>query len=668
MAENSIFPIFDSGVGYGIIVGLGGLFAIVMTLTTYALRRYFSEVQDSEMYLTAKRSIRAGLIASSVVSSWTLSATLLTSTVFGYSYGIAATFWFGAGCSVPILTFAVLAIELKRKAPNAHTFLELVKHRYGAPGHIVLAVYSLIYQIFIAVNLLVGGADVFNLVTGINKVAVCFLFPLGVCIYTLFGGIKATFLTEWGFQTKSIVIVHTVIIFVIMLSSMFVMYSTSEHVGSPGRMWELLKAAAEVRPIEGNAGGEFLTMRSVQGGLIGLIFLGGGFSATVDSQLFQKAIAADPKSTVAGYLLGSLCWFTIPFCISTTFGLGGAALEHTPAWPTYPTPLSVAEINSALVMPYVAYTIMGKGGVVAVLLMLFQAITSAMSSETVAVTSLVTYDFYRSYINPTATGERLVFVSHIAVAGFGLLTAGIAVGLCYAGFSVTFIVTAIGIIIDGAVIPSACTLFWKKQSKYAIVLVPIISSIASIGTWIGVAYKQHGVVSIATLSDFIPTVAGNMLALTAPIVLTPLITFIKPEDYDFEKFKELEQVDDSSFDKKALQSSDAKIKTARERTDEELQNLQRIEKPLLKARNLALGAAIFIAVSMTILWPIPMYGSSYIFSKSFFTGWIAVTFIWGFFGAIVITILPIFESRQDIALFFKAIVKGKKAVYPETSG
>ncbi|KAJ4172105.1 hypothetical protein NW754_007703 [Fusarium falciforme] len=275
MSETGIFPIFDSGAGYGIIVGLGGIFAILMSLTTFALKRYFSEVQDSEMYLTAKRSIKAGLIASSVVSSWTLSATLLTSTTFGYSYGIASTFWYGAGCSVPILTFAVLAIELKRKAPNAHTFLELVKHRYGAPGHIVLAVYSLIYQIFIAVNLLVGGADVFHLVTGMNKIAVCFLFPLGVCIYTLFGGIKATFLTEW---------VHTVIIYIIMLASMFVMYTTSDHVGSPGRMWELLKDASEIRPVEGNAGGELLTMRSFYGGLVGLIFLGGGFSATVDSQ------------------------------------------------------------------------------------------------------------------------------------------------------------------------------------------------------------------------------------------------------------------------------------------------------------------------------------------------------------------------------------------------
>ena len=121
--------------------------------------------------------------------------------------------------------------------------------------------------------------------------------------------------------------VHTVILFVIMLTSMFVMYATSSHVGSPGTMWELLRAAAEIRPVQGNADGQLLTMKSVQGGLVGLIFLGGGFSATVDSQyvehslydlalanllcrLFQKAVAADPKSAVAGYLLGSLSWVT----------------------------------------------------------------------------------------------------------------------------------------------------------------------------------------------------------------------------------------------------------------------------------------------------------------------------------------------------------------------
>ena len=47
--------------------------------------------------------------------------------------------------------------------------------------------------------------------------------------------------------------------------------------------------------------------------------------------------------------------------------------------------MSAAEINSALVLPYTAYTIMGKGGVIAILLMVFQAITSAMSSGIVEI-------------------------------------------------------------------------------------------------------------------------------------------------------------------------------------------------------------------------------------------------------------------------------------------
>lgn len=90
-----------------------------------------------------------------------------------------------------------------------------------------------------------------------------------------------------------------------------------------------------------------------------------------------------------------------------------------------------------------------------------------------------------------------------------------------------------------------------------------------------------------------------MLALTAPIILTPLITYLKPENYDFEKFKELQQVDDSGFDVKA-QTEGVAVKTAQERTEAELVNLQGIEKELYVARNYALGAALFIAVSLTM--------------------------------------------------------------------
>lgn len=78
-----------------------------------------------------------------------------------------------------------------------------------------------------------------------------------------------------------------------MLFSAFVVYSTSSVIGSSDKMWELLTEAAALHPVEGNAGGEYLTMRSEQGGFVGLIFVGAGFAAAVDSQLFQKAIAAE---------------------------------------------------------------------------------------------------------------------------------------------------------------------------------------------------------------------------------------------------------------------------------------------------------------------------------------------------------------------------------------
>jgi len=52
-----------------------------MILVTFILRRYNSEVQTSEMFNTAGRTVKSGLVGSAVVSSWTWAATLLQSTV-----------------------------------------------------------------------------------------------------------------------------------------------------------------------------------------------------------------------------------------------------------------------------------------------------------------------------------------------------------------------------------------------------------------------------------------------------------------------------------------------------------------------------------------------------------------------------------------------------------
>lgn len=59
--------------------------------------RYQQEVQTSEMFSTAGRSVKSGLVAAAVVSSWTWAATLLQSTSVTYKYGISGPFYYASG-------------------------------------------------------------------------------------------------------------------------------------------------------------------------------------------------------------------------------------------------------------------------------------------------------------------------------------------------------------------------------------------------------------------------------------------------------------------------------------------------------------------------------------------------------------------------------------------
>ena len=61
------------------------------------------------------------------MSKWTWAATLLQSSNVAYKYGISGPFWYAAGASVQVILFSMLAVQVKRKAPSALTFLEIVR-------------------------------------------------------------------------------------------------------------------------------------------------------------------------------------------------------------------------------------------------------------------------------------------------------------------------------------------------------------------------------------------------------------------------------------------------------------------------------------------------------------------------------------------------------------
>lgn len=105
---------------------------------------------------------------------------LLQSTGVCYKYGVSGPFWYASGATVQILLFATLAIELKRRAPNAHTFLEVIKARYGTVAHVVFMVFGLVTNILVSLMLIVGGSATVNALTGMNTIAAIYLLPVGV--------------------------------------------------------------------------------------------------------------------------------------------------------------------------------------------------------------------------------------------------------------------------------------------------------------------------------------------------------------------------------------------------------------------------------------------------------------------------------------------------------
>lgn len=49
------------------------------------------------MFSTAGRSVKSGLVAAAVVSSWTWAATLLQSSAVAYQYGVSGPFFYASG-------------------------------------------------------------------------------------------------------------------------------------------------------------------------------------------------------------------------------------------------------------------------------------------------------------------------------------------------------------------------------------------------------------------------------------------------------------------------------------------------------------------------------------------------------------------------------------------
>lgn len=516
-------------------------------------------------------------------------------------------------------------------------------------------------------------------------------------LYTAVGGLKATFLTDF---------LHTLVALILII---YFTLSILHHdaIGGLYGLYDKVMATASENIIPGNYKGSLLTMKSRDAIIWGLDLKFGNLALVVmDTAFWQKSFATEVNATVPGYNLAALAIFGIPWGLGTVIGLAARAIHNTPVFPTFPGEFTAAEVSAGFVMPYTIKALIGDQGVIAFLVLVFMALTSTVSSSMIAVSSILSFDVYKTYLNPRATDKKLVKVSHLTVIMHGVFMSGIAIALNYGGANMTWLGYLRPVVSCPGIIPLALTLGWSRQTRLAAVVAPVLGFFTGLAIWLGTAYHLYGTVTIASTQNPLPALYGAIGSFFSPALYSVLISLYKPSKFDWREFLRIELADEamlhredgklaatssgSDEEKKAKEStlradgadntsvlaqssptkqpaSDPETKVDKESPSisntPSLITLDDVQHPfdeatLQKLRLWERIAWVFFVVIVLItfvLWPMPLY-RDYIFTKPFFSGWTTVAIVWQFFAFGAVVVYPVWDGRH-------AIAKGARGVW-----
>lgn len=172
--------LLGQGAGYGIVLGLGAAFTLIILAAVRIQKLYLQEDSDtSEMFMVANRSVGPGLTCSAVFSSWMWINETVFACVQGYNYGVSTPMWWATGLAYQIALMAVVGIYSKLSVPHAHTSLEIIQRRYGAAGHFLFTVLILINNVLGCSGLIITGSQLVTGMTGMHLAAATVLLPFG---------------------------------------------------------------------------------------------------------------------------------------------------------------------------------------------------------------------------------------------------------------------------------------------------------------------------------------------------------------------------------------------------------------------------------------------------------------------------------------------------------
>ena len=185
-----------------------------------------------------------------------------------------------------------------------------------------------------------------------------------------------------------------------------------------------------------------------------------------------------------------------------------------------------------------------------------------------------------------------------------------------------------GIVIGSAVIPLWNLMTWSKASGTGAVVAAWSGLILALTGWIVAAQIQSGTITVSSLGTNEVMLSGNLIAiLSSGFIHYVYSKFIDPQDYDF-----------SELNSKLTLVEDVTGGLTAEEQDATM--LRRAERWITRR-------GYILTFILIIVWPLLSVPAG-VFTKTYFSFWVLVAIAWGFGAAIVITLLPLIESAEEI--------------------
>lgn len=479
-----------NGVSSGVFISLAAYFLLMIAIGVYAS---IKSKNDSEGYMLGGRQLGPAVTALSAGAS-DMSGWLLMG-LPGYMYGSGiVSFWICLGLSIgAFLNYLIVAPRLRvytEVASNSITLPDYFANRFDDSSHLLRVISAVVVIIFFTVYTaasLTAGGKLFESSLGLSYSLGLWVTAGIVVIYTLIGGFMAVSMTD--FVQGCIMMVALLLVPIVAFTSV-------------GGMGESINIAKAIDPELLNITNGVTAM-----GIISLMAWGLGYFG--QPHIIVRFMAIRSVKDVPTARRIGMSWMILSLVGAMATGFAGIAYVKNNGM-TLDDPETIFLVFSQILFhPLIA------GFLLAAIL---AAIMSTISSQLLVVSSSLTRDVYKLFLNKEASEANQVFVGRLSVIAVSLLAIFMGsdpdssvlnlVSNAWAGLGAAF----------GPLVIMSLT--WKRMNRFGALAGMIVGALTVI-VWIYGGLEIGGEAASDVMYAIVPGFVLSFIAIIVASLVTP---------------------------------------------------------------------------------------------------------------------------------------------------